>query len=199
MSDEEIVRLIQSGEQEAVHQGMERLVEAYGERIDATVQRVSPALDSHSREDLCQDVLLRIENNIRGSYRHEGKLWAYIETVIRGISIDTYRRKRKRDQVTPLGEDVGRQSTSLPEPAARSQDQPDERLIYKERVEAVRAALAEMKDECQEIISLYYMKGMKYREIAKTLGIPIGSVASRLARCLEFLGKSLPDEIVSME
>ena len=93
MSDKEIIRLIKSENEEDVQSGMERLVETYGDRIDTTVWRHSQALDPHSREDIRQDVLLKIRKQIKDSYRHEGKLWAYIETVIKGMSIDTYEKK----------------------------------------------------------------------------------------------------------
>ena len=199
MSDEEIVRLIKSENEEDVRSGMERLIDAYGGRIDATVWRHSQALDPHSREDIRQDVLLKIGKKIKDNYRHEGKLWAYIETVIRGMSIDTYRQKKRRTERTPLGEDLVSKDQSPPEPKTRVQDQPDERLIREERIRAVRNALTNIKKECQEIINLHYAQELKYKEIAKKLNISSGTVGSRLARCLEQLGKALPDEIILME
>ena len=199
MSDEEIVRLIKSENEEDVQSGMEHLVETYGNKIDTAVWRHSQALDPHSREDIRQDVLLKIRKKIKDSYRHEGKLWAYIETVIKGMSIDTYRRKKRRSDRTPLGGDLVSKDESPPEPKTRVQDQPDEHLIREERIRAVRATLANLKRECQEIINLHYTQGLKYKEISEKLSISSGTVGSRLARCLEQLGKSLPDGIIFME
>jgi len=199
MSDEEIIRLIKSENEEDIQLGMERLVETYGSRIDTSVRRHSQALDPHSREDIRQEVLLKIRKKIKDSYRHEGKLWAYIETVIRGMSIDTYRQKKRRTARTPLGEDLVSKDKSPPEPITRVQDQPDGLLLREERIRAVRKALTHLKRECQEIINLHYAQELKYKEIAEKLRISNGTVGSRLARCLEQLGKTLPDEIILLE
>jgi len=115
------------------------------------------------------------------------------------MSIDTYRQKKRRSERTPLGEDLVSKDQSPPEPKTREQDQPDGHLIREERIRAVRTALTNLKRECQEIINLHYAEGLKYKEIAEKLSISSGTVGSRLARCLEQLGKTLPDGIIIME
>ena len=65
---------------------------------------------------------------------------------------------------------------------------PPELLVAPENV---RAAVAELELELREIIELHDFQGIRYREIAERLSIPMGTVGTRLKRARECLGKRL--------
>ena len=49
---------------------------------------------------------------------------------------------------------------------------------------AVREALAELSEECQEVLDRFFCRDESYRTIGEELGIPSGTIASRISRCL---------------
>jgi RNA polymerase sigma-70 factor (ECF subfamily) len=192
-ADREIVRLVQSAHEDDQQRGMELLLAAYGTKIDAAVRLFSPGVDRHGQEDIRQEAVLRIRKSIRSHYRHEGKLWAYLKRVVRGVATDCYRRAARIDRRTTAFQDPEREGFGAPEPAAPSSDQPDAQAMRLELIRSVRKEVGRLHPRCREIIHLHYQEELKYREIARTLGISVGTVSSRLARCLDRLSKGLED------
>ena len=64
---------------------------------------------------------------------------------------------------------------------------PEEKFLRSESSEAVRKAVNTLSDRYREVIHLYYAADLKPEEIAKTLGIPKGTVRSRLRKAKELL------------
>jgi len=64
---------------------------------------------------------------------------------------------------------------------------PEERLLQQHTVMLVRAALVQLPVDFREVIVLREMEGLSYKEIAGILGVPVGTVMSRLARARERL------------
>jgi RNA polymerase sigma-70 factor (ECF subfamily) len=63
-----------------------------------------------------------------------------------------------------------------------------------ERIElalAVRAAMATLPEHCQEILDRFFAQEQSYQEISSALGIPMGTIASRISRCLTKLREQL--------
>ena len=69
---------------------------------------------------------------------------------------------------------------TVPEPATL--ETPESILVSRYEQDAVRVALAELPVKFREVILLCDVEGMSYQEIAAALGIPIGTVMSRLSR-----------------
>jgi RNA polymerase sigma-70 factor (ECF subfamily) len=87
-------------------------------------------------------------------------------------------RRRKREAAR-RGEidDVDASPSSSPSP--------EDALGHKEELAVLQRLLAEMDDERREVFVLYEIEGLTGQEIAKHLGIPIGTVSSRLRRARE--------------
>jgi RNA polymerase sigma-70 factor, ECF subfamily len=64
---------------------------------------------------------------------------------------------------------------------------PEALMIHQQTVEAVRRAVEELPAHFREVIVLRELEGLSYKEIATIVGIPIGTVMSRLARGRERL------------
>jgi len=71
----------------------------------------------------------------------------------------------------------------------RADDQlgPEELVIQREQIERVRRAVEQLPVDFREVIVLRELEGCSYKEIATMVGIPIGTVMSRLARAREQL------------
>jgi RNA polymerase sigma-70 factor (ECF subfamily) len=70
-------------------------------------------------------------------------------------------------------------------------ERPEQAAERRELVEAVERAVAELSDPLRQVFSLVSGGGLKYREAAELLGIPVGTVKSRLAAAEEKLRRQL--------
>jgi RNA polymerase sigma-70 factor (ECF subfamily) len=60
--------------------------------------------------------------------------------------------------------------------------EPEQDLVSEERKERLQIALERLPLEFREVLVPYELEGLSYKELAATLGIPIGTVMSRLSR-----------------
>ena len=75
-----------------------------------------------------------------------------------------------------------------PEVAERELDETLERL---DEALAVREALEAMPDACREILDRFFCRDESYAVIGRSLGLPAGTIASRISRCLAKLRQQL--------
>ncbi len=144
----------------------------------------------HESEDLTQEVFLRIYRTL-GSYRSaHGGFATWMTSVTRNLLIDHYRRTR-RDRITDSLEDA-LPKLETKESAGR---RPDQAALLGELSEQVQRALGRISPELREAVILRDLQGLEYREIQDVLGVPEGTVKSRinrgrveLARLLEQMG-----------
>jgi RNA polymerase sigma-70 factor (ECF subfamily) len=64
---------------------------------------------------------------------------------------------------------------------------PDELAVKVERAEAVRRALLRLSEPYRVVVALRHYEGLRFHEVAEVLGIPVGTVKSRMAEALERL------------
>lgn len=119
--------------------------------------------------------------------------WLY--TVATNQAIDIQRRNR-RHQLVSLDrpnraehEDVG----ALVDLLGGRELNPAERFDQRERIDWVRRAVAALPEQLQSAVSLVYFRGMKYREAAAELSVPVGTVKSRLHSAIGRLGQEWRD------
>jgi len=122
-------------------------------------------------QDLVQDVLLRVRRGLE-TYR-PGSLEGWLSRITTNVFLDDVRRKRRRPTVAlpddpdrvlvgELGADVALASLRLPDD--------------------VQDALRDLHDEFRAAVVLCDVVGLSYEEIADQLGIPVGTVRSRIHR-----------------
>lgn len=146
--------------------------------------------NSHEAEDLTQDVFLRVYRTL-GSYRSAyGGFATWMTSVTRNLLIDHYRRTR-RDRLTDSLDDAMPKLENK-ESAGR---RPDQAALVGELSAQVQQGLAKISPDLREAVILRDLQGLEYREIQEVLGVPEGTVKSRinrgrieLARILEQMG-----------
>jgi RNA polymerase sigma factor (sigma-70 family) len=72
----------------------------------------------------------------------------------------------------------------------------DETLTTLDEALTVHAAMAELPDNCREILDRFFARDESYRAIGDALGLPAGTVASRISRCLDKLKALLEENVI---
>jgi len=129
-------------------------------------------------QDLTQEVFLRVFRTV-GTFRSdEGSFGTWLARVTRNLLIDHYRRTRQ-DRATDSIED---QLPRVEEEGASAMARPDQALAGRETSEILQQTLQKLSPDLREAVILRDLQEMEYREIAGVLGIPEGTVKSRINR-----------------
>lgn len=128
----------------------------------------------HDAEDILQDTFLVVWQKA-GSYRPNGKPMAWLMTITRRLAID---RLREHTRTVPLSPEDW-QTWLSERPDATQED----RLI-------LSSLLEQLGDQERQIVILHALTGLKHREIAELLAIPLPTVLSKYNRALKKLQKS---------
>jgi RNA polymerase sigma-70 factor (ECF subfamily) len=176
-----------SGEQGA----WEELVKAYTRRVYGLCYRFTSR--DNEAQDLTQEVFLRVFKTL-GSFRAgEGSFVVWLTRLTRNLLVDHYRRT-KQERVTDAIED------KLPvlEERTAQFSRTDGLLAGREAGELLQAALQKLSPELREAVILRDLQDMEYREIARVLSVPEGTVKSRLNRGRAELARVLKRNRVSI-
>jgi RNA polymerase sigma-70 factor (ECF subfamily) len=143
-------------------------------------------------EDLVQETYLKAYRGF-GGYEEGTNLKAWLYRILTNTFINTYRSKKRRPLESDLDEVedlyLYRRLGGL-EAAAAGRSAEDEMLdIYTD--DEVKRALEELPEQFRMAVLLADVEGFSYKEIAKILDIPIGTVMSRLHRGRKGLQKKL--------
>ncbi len=146
--------------------------------------------DQLASEELAQDVFVRLYN-ARERWQPTARLRTWLYRIAHNLWIDHLRRKRSLVSLdAERGEEGLRLSDTLAAPATPDPDARDRDAEIRVRV---RAALAELPEGQREVFVLANDQGMKYHDISAVLGIPEGTVKSRMHHAVRFLRDELAD------
>jgi RNA polymerase sigma-70 factor (ECF subfamily) len=176
-----------SGEQGA----WEEMVKVYTKRVYGLCYRFTSR--DNEAQDLTQEVFLRVFKSL-GSFRAgEGSFVVWLTRLTRNLLVDHYRRT-KQERVTDAIED------KLPvlEERTAQFSRTDGLLAGREAGELLQAALERLSPELREAVILRDLQEMEYREIARVLSVPEGTVKSRLNRGRAELARVLKRNKVSI-
>jgi RNA polymerase sigma factor (sigma-70 family) len=127
--------------------------------------------DHHDAQDLVQEVLLRVQRGL-ATYR-PGSMEAWLGRITTNAFLDDVRRRRRRP-VVALPDD--------PDAVVPSAASADEALAAEALPDDVNAALQRVPDDYRATLVLSDVVGLRYDEVAEALGVPVGTVRSRLHR-----------------
>ncbi len=185
-SDEELLLEYRHNEEAAV---FAELVSRYEHELYHYLRRFLG--DAALAEDVFQATFLQV--HLKCALFDAGrKVRPWIYTIATNQAIDAQRRNRRHRQLSldqthqARGEDVG----SLLEVVATGETGPYETAAGKERALWVRDAVGNLPEPLQNAVKLVYFQGMKYRDAAKLMSVPVGTVKSRLHAAIQRLGQS---------
>jgi RNA polymerase sigma-70 factor (ECF subfamily) len=125
---------------------------------------------STEADDLTQ---MTIERALRAKAQWQAgtRLDSWLYKIMRNLRIDTVRSRNRRDRVEAPAEE-----------AETVGHDPRDGIEAGIDLRRVMAAMDQLPDEQREVVALILIEGFGYREAAELLGLPIGTVSSRLVR-----------------
>lgn len=162
-------------------QAFARLFAFYGPRLKAFLAR--QGFSDSDCDDLIQDTMLTVWRKADGFDATRGAVSTWVFTISRNLGIDRRRRLNRRaaeDELYPV-EDVD------PSPSAEGV------MLSRETEIRVRTALGKLPPEQAEVIALSFFSQSPQTEISKALGIPLGTVKSRVRLAMNRLRQLLEE------
>lgn len=157
-----------------------QLFQVYGPRVKSYMMR--QGADANTAEDLAQETLLTVWRKAALYSGEKGSATTWIFTIARNLRID---RLRREVAWQPLPENQDEEASDDPDP--------EELLNERERRDKVRAALSELPADQSEVVALSYIEGLSHSEIADRLGLPLGTVKSRMRLAYQKIRESVED------
>ena len=188
-SDEQLLQEYRVSEDPAV---FSELVSRYQRELYNYLRRFLG--DGVLAEDVFQTTFLQVHVK-RELFESGRRFRPWLYTIATNQAIDAQRRNRRHRRLSldqahrSSGEDLG----TLMEVVATSDSTPYEAVESGERAEWVRDAVDKLPDPLQNTVRLVYFRGMKYRDAAKVMSVPVGTVKSRLHSAIQRLGQSWRD------
>jgi RNA polymerase sigma-70 factor (ECF subfamily) len=173
--DDVTLRRAIRGEQEAAR----LLVVKYQTRVFALVSRMLAGRGRATVEDVAQETFLDVFRRLeKFDPAGSARLSTWVLTIAARRAIDELRRQRP---------------ALVPEPERVGESRADERVVRREIVGAIEAALRDLSPELRAAFLLREYHGLEYAEISKALGIDLGTVKSRLSRARAALREKLAE------
>jgi RNA polymerase sigma factor (sigma-70 family) len=170
ITDAQLVARCRSGEPAAWNE----LVERFSRYVYAITSQAF-RLPQHDAEDVFQEVFARVYEHL-DRLRSDEAIRPWIAQLTRRLCIDRLRSAGRE----------GPADTDTLEPA-----EVDESLALLDEAMTVRGAMDAVGDACRDILDRFFCRDESYKVIGEALGLPAGTIASRISRCLAKLKAEL--------
>lgn len=130
-------------------------------------------------EEIAQDVMLELWRR-RESLDADGTPQAYLFQATRNRALNHVRARKVRERSEPFvacAEAVGAEADGL--------------LVEEEMEVALRAAMDALPPRCREVFELSRVQGLRYAEIASTLGVSVKAVEAQMGKALRVMRERL--------
>ena len=132
----------------------------------------------HAAQDVTQDAFVRLWEAAPG-YRSQGSPMAWILTVTRNLALTVLRKEGREEELSPEAWEAI--------PVGEDSEGAEDRLV-------LEAAMEALDGTERQIILLHAVSGLKHREIAALLGLPLSTVLSKYNSGLKKMKKQLEGE-----
>jgi len=190
LSDEELLARHRSHEDRSA---FGELVHRYERELYSYLRRYLG--DATMAEDAFQSTFLQVHLKV-DQFETGRKFRPWLYTIATNQAIDAQRRNKRhrnisldRSTKSDSEDDVG----ALVDLLVSREPNPDSRLDETQRRDWIRQALDTLPDQLRSAVNLVYYQGLKYREAADILGIPVGTIKSRLHAAILKLNEAWMD------
>lgn len=150
------------------------------------VRNIIRLITKETNEDLEQEVFVKVWKN-QDKYEEKGSFKSWISTIAKNISKDYLKSNVKKNESNLTTDDVVVNSIK------DNKLTPESSLLNKIRQKRIIEAIENLKPKFKEVIILCEIDGYTYEETAKKLGVPVGTIKSRIYNAKRELALHLKD------
>jgi RNA polymerase sigma factor (sigma-70 family) len=172
LSEEELVLALRQREKIAV----EALYDMYSSSLFGVILRI--VIDTAVAEDVLQDTFVKIWNSFSNYSTEKGRLFTWMVNIARNLAIDKIRSKDYKNQ--GKNHELENNVTFIDE---------QRNTVYKPELIGIKDIVDTLKPEQKAILDLVYFKGYTHVEAADELGVPLGTIKTRLRMAIIELRK----------
>ena len=172
LSEEELVLALRNREKIAV----EALYDMYSSSLYGVICRI--VIDIPIAEDVLQETFVKIWHSFSSYSPDKGRLFTWMVNIARNLAIDKIRSKDFKNQ--SKNRELENNVTFIDE---------QKNTIYKPELLGIKELVGTLKPEQKSILDLVYFKGYTHVEAAEELGIPLGTIKTRLRMAIIELRK----------
>jgi RNA polymerase sigma factor (sigma-70 family) len=172
LSEEELVLALRNREKIAI----EALYDMYSSSLYGVISRIIP--DIATAEDVLQETFVKIWHSFSAYSAEKGRLFTWMVNIARNLSIDKLRSKDFKNH--SKNQELENNVTFIDEQRS---------TVYKPELMGIKDLVQTLKPEQKSILNLVYFKGYTHVEAADELGIPLGTIKTRLRMAITELRK----------
>ncbi|OKS88389.1 RNA polymerase sigma factor [Mucilaginibacter polytrichastri] len=173
LTEEELVHALRHREKMAA----EALYDMYSASLYGVIVRI--VIDTAVAEDVLQESFVKIWQSFASYSSEKGRLFTWMVNIARNLSIDKIRSKDFKNQTK--NQELENNVTFIDE---------QRNTVYKPELLGIRDLVQKLKPEQKSILDLVYFKGYTHVEAADELGVPLGTIKTRLRMAIQQLRKS---------
>lgn len=172
-------------------QAFQEIVGQYEARLVQFFYRL--CWDRDRAEDLTQDLFLKL---VRSSHRYQpqGRLSTFIFRVATNLWIDQYRAARPKGRMYSLDQVMMTGEPAMQRTSGGVAESASDQLIQQEEKVILRRCLVGLTEPHRLVLELAVYQDLPYAEISQVLGIPVGTVKSRMHNCVRVLREQMVQE-----
>ena len=155
---------------------IEALYDMYSSSLFGVISRI--IIDTATAEDLLQETFVKIWHSFSGYSTEKGRLFTWMVNIARNLAIDKLRSKDFKNQ--NKNQELENNVTFIDE---------QRNTVYKPELLGIKELVGTLKPEQKSILELVYFKGYTHVEAADELGIPLGTIKTRLRMAIQQLRK----------
>jgi RNA polymerase sigma factor (sigma-70 family) len=172
LTEEELVLALRNREKIAV----EALYDMYSSSLFGVISRI--VTDTAAAEDILQETFVKIWHSFASYSTEKGRLFTWMVNIARNLAIDKIRSKDFKNQ--NKNQELENNVTFIDE---------QRNTVYKPELLGIKDLVQTLKPEQKSILELVYFKGYTHVEAADELGIPLGTIKTRLRMAIQQLRK----------
>jgi RNA polymerase sigma-70 factor (ECF subfamily) len=166
----------------------DQIVRLYADRIYNYVRRMVG--NPQDAEDITQEVFIRAYQGL-SQFDGRASFSTWLFRIATNLCIDHKRRQSRRVQTVPYHHDESDEEEGDWEFPDTNQPSALDHLLNQELQAVVEGAIERLNPKLKTVLLLYDVEGLSYEQIAETLGIPMGTVKSRLFAAREQIRKQV--------
>ncbi|WP_183576020.1 RNA polymerase sigma factor [Mucilaginibacter sp. X5P1] len=172
LTEEELVFSLRNREKIAI----EALYDMYSSSLYGVISRI--IIDTAAAEDVLQETFVKIWHSFSSYSTEKGRLFTWMVNIARNLAIDKLRSKDFKNQ--NKNQELENNVTFIDE---------QRNTVYNPELLGVKDLVQTLKPEQKSILELVYFKGYTHVEAADELGIPLGTIKTRLRMAILELRK----------